>query len=206
MGWFVHMNGQGSGPYADADMVQMVAAGQVNETAHVCLEGTQTWLPVAQSPFQTKPKAAPQAAPSGDGLGYAILLLPLAAAAFMWFRITTMNLLQDPGGTLTMLGAGTIVVTAILMASEASQVGMGKLAVEKGKMGTGPAAWFIAAIVMWAIAFPWYLSKRRWYGKQNLVVGGVLVALVFVGSWYVLGSAIDHKKSEIRENLRGLAP
>ena len=48
MGWFVHMNGQGSGPYADADMVQMVAAGQVNETAHVCLEGTQTWLPVAQ--------------------------------------------------------------------------------------------------------------------------------------------------------------
>jgi hypothetical protein len=62
--------------------------------------------------------AAPTA---GEGLGYSILLLPLGTTFMIWFWIGSMNLLQDPASSLTMLGVATILGTATLAAIEASQ-------------------------------------------------------------------------------------
>lgn len=143
--------------------------------------------PLAASPISVS-------SPGGESLGYAILLLPFGATGLIWGWIGVgayTNKLQDPAGTLNAVGIGTIVATAILIGVEASALGMGKLAIERGrKTGSGPFTWFAAALFMWIVTYPWYLSHRRLYGRKSLVVGGILVAAIFVGSWALTSSEI----------------
>lgn len=217
MDWYVNRNGQAVGPCDDATVIGMIRNGELIGGS-VCPVGSQQWVDLAShAPFAEALRgAAPPPPPPppeqmsaassspGEALGYTILLLPLATTVLIWVWVGSMNLLQDPATTLTMLGFATILATTVLISVEASQLGMGKAAVEKGKRGNGPIAWFIGILVMWIVMFPWYLAKRRWYGKKNLVVGGVFVALVFLGSWVGMGTAIEQKKAEIRSQLQGI--
>lgn len=146
--------------------------------------------------------ASPVAAQGSEALGTIIVLLPLLATALIWFWVGSMNLLQDPSGTLTMLTIGTVVATAILMAVEASQLGMGSTLDARGKKGSSPAAWFFLTCLLWIVAFPWYLDQRRHYGRRPLVVAGILIGLLFVGSAFSMGSQIEAQKSRVRDSLQ----
>jgi predicted ABC-type sugar transport system permease subunit len=108
-----------------------------------------------------------------------------------------MNLLQGPGGSLTLLVVVTIGASAVLIAAEASQLGMGKFKDSRGKVSTGPIAWFVLTCLLWIVAFPWYLHQRRYFGRNSLAVGGLLVALVFTGSSYLMGQAIEEKMASL---------
>jgi hypothetical protein len=116
-----------------------------------------------------------------------------------------MNLLQRPDQTLTGVGVVTILLTAALVAAEASQLGMGsKTNPKSGKKDSGPVVWFIAMLMCWIIVYPWYLFTRSRYGKKNMIVGGLLVGAIFLGSWVMVGSAIESKREQIRNSLGSL--
>jgi len=136
---------------------------------------------------------------TSDALGIVIMLLPLAAAALMWFWISSMNLLQNPSSTLAGIVIVTILITSALMAVEASQLGMGGK--RDGKATTGPAGWFLCGLLLWIVALPAYLYSRSKFGVKNYVVGGLVSALVFCGVAYGLSSAIEQQKSEVRRNF-----
>ncbi len=205
MAWYVNHSGKTVGPVEDAQILAWILEGHL-PMGHVCAVGSQHWVDLAgYAPFAAallETSASPPAAPlahAGEGLGHAILLFPFGATFLIWLWVGNMNLLQDPASSLSVVGIATIVATAVLIAIEASQLGMGSLPVENGKKGSGPAAWFVASLLMWILAFPLYLSKRRWYGKRSLAIGGVLVALVFVASWAAMGATIETRKSAMRE-------
>lgn len=215
MDWYVNMSGQTAGPYDDAAVINLIRSGQLVR-GNVCPVGSQQWVDLASHPpfadalrsaAPPPPPPSPQSAvvatAPGEGFGYTILLLPLGATVLIWVWVGNMNLLQDPATALAMVGLSTILVTAVLVAVEASQLGMGKNPVENGKKGNGPVTWFFGTLLAWIVMFPWYLSKRRWYGKRSFAVVGMLVALVFCGSWATLGMMIEQKKAEIRRQLQG---
>lgn len=143
---------------------------------------------------------AVQNAPGGsEAIGVALLLIPLAATAAIWLWVGTMNMLQDPSGSLSAVVITTILLTAVLMAVEASQLGMGKPDA-KGLPSTGPVTWFIACAVLWIVAYPSYLAQRARFGRNSMWVGGLLVALVFVGSAWVMNGLLQNQQKRI-ENL-----
>ena len=144
------------------------------------------------------------AAGGGEGLGNALLLVPFGACFLIWFWVGEMNLLQRPDQTLLGLGVITILLTAALIAAEASQLEMGTTLNGKGKKDSGPVAWFIATLLFWVVMYPWYLFCRSRYGKKNLIVGGLLVAAIFLGSWIIVASAIDTKRAQILRSFDAL--
>src|ERR1700691_5873123 len=73
-----------------------------------------------QSDLRVPPQAvtAPAKSSGGEAIGIFLLLLPLASAFLIWFWVGQMNLLQGPDSSLSLLGCGTILTTAILVAAE----------------------------------------------------------------------------------------
>jgi hypothetical protein len=138
----------------------------------------------------------------GEALGTMIVAVPFIATILIWFWVGSMNLFQNPGGTLTLLTLGTVISTAILIAVEASQLGMGSRVDSRGKKGSSPAAWFVLSCLLWFVAFPWYLDQRRHYGRRPLVVAGILIGLVFIGSSFAMGSHIEAQKARVRDSLQ----
>lgn len=97
MRWHVSLAGRASGPWEEADVVRMAAAGQLD---HVQGENGGPWLPLAQSPFAAYVAAQPSAQPrtataqSGSSLSGAqwmfiigAMVLPLVAMLTTWVGI-----------------------------------------------------------------------------------------------------------------------
>jgi hypothetical protein len=206
MGWYVKRGEETVGPVDGTIVIQWVQQG-MRDGAQVRDESAGGWMPLTQSPFAQflmTPSPPVATRTSGEGLGYAILLLPLASTVLIWLWVGQMNLLQRTGSTLQLLGVGTVLATAVMMAVEANSLGMGKTGVEKGRVGTSPVVWFFCAILMWFLAFPIYLSKRKWYGRKSLAVGGTVVAIVFVASWWSMYSSIETATAHLRASLSNL--
>lgn len=135
--------------------------------------------------------------PAAD-YGMFLLAIPVVATMLIWFWVSGMNLLQSPGDTMALIMLATVLGTAIVAAMEASKVGMKS---DRKKGTYSPTAWFFIITLLWIIGYPVYLFKRKHYGLANRLVVGILVALVFVGSWSIINSAIEDKKAEIRGHL-----
>jgi len=202
MRWYVSRNGETTGPVEGSAIAQWGSEGLIVPGMFVRDEAGGNWTPVEQSPFASLISGAAAPAPGGEALGTVIVLLPLLATFLIWFWVGNMNLFQDPGGTLTMLTVGTGGATAILIAIEASQLGMGTKLDRRGKKGSSPIAWFFITCLLWIVAFPWYLDQRRHYGRRPLVIQGILIGLVFIGSSFAMGSQIEAQKSRVRDSLQ----
>lgn len=141
------------------------------------------WIPVEASTErrpQSKPASVPRGAPAQSSppagqtetIGTILLLIPLAGAALAWVG----GLAPD------MAIAGVVIACAVLIGVESSQLGMGK----SGRRGdTGPVAWVLGTLLLWVIAYPWYLFARGKYGMKNLGVVGLLCTLFFVGAFFL---------------------
>lgn len=149
------------------------------------------------------PGPAAAKAPVGEGLGIAHLLVPVGATVLIWLWVGSMSLLQDPQSTLALITVTTLLATGALAAVEASRLGIGSESDrnEHGRKRSGPATWFIFHLVLWILAFPSYLYWRSKYGAKNMVIGGLVVALLFTGTAIGMTAAIEAKKSEIRDRL-----
>lgn len=130
-----------------------------------------------------------------------LLAIPIISTVLIWFWVSGMNLLQSPGDTMNLIMIVTILGTAITAAMEASKVGMSS---DRVKGTQGPVGWFFVFILLWFIAYPYYLFKRKHYGLANRLVAGILVMLIFIGSFSAMSAAIEKKKAEVRGNLEQL--
>jgi|AntRauTorckE5430_2_1112549.scaffolds.fasta_scaffold06378_5 hypothetical protein len=145
----------------------------------------------------TSDQAALSSTPSAD-YGMFLLAIPVVTTMLIWFWVSGMNLFQSPGDTMALLMLATVLGTAIVAAMEASKAGMKS---DRKKGIYSATAWFFIITFLWIIGYPIYLYKRKHYGLTNRLVAGVLIALIFVGSWGIMSAAIDEKKAEVRGNL-----
>jgi len=126
---------------------------------------------------------------SGELFGILMLCCPVVAAMLIWFWVGSMNILQNPRSALTFITVATIIITAILAAVEASQLGFGSSS--SGKKETGPIGFFFGILLLWVISYPYYLYQRSKKGKKNLLAGGIIVALVFMLSLLSMNVALS---------------
>lgn len=133
--------------------------------------------------------------------GSFLLGIPLASTMLIWFWVSGMNLLQQPGNTMNLIMVATILGTAAVAAMEASKVGM---VPDRQKSSYSPTAWFFLITLFWIVGYPAYLLKRRHYGLKNRLVAGILVALLFTGSWSVMATAIDAQVTKLQHSIESI--
>jgi hypothetical protein len=209
MQWYAMMGTKTFGPLDGDTIAEWLRTGALNAHAFVRDEASG-WMPIAQSPFAAfVPGGAqvvvPAVAAGGEGLGTLIVLVPFLSTLLIWFWVGSMNLLQDPGGTLLMLSVITILGTALLIAVEASQLGMGKRLGSNGRGESGPIGWFIACALLWIVGYPWYLHKRKYFGRRSHLLAGIFFAGLFTFSTFSMGMAIEGRKAELRTKLGGFS-
>lgn len=147
--------------------------------------------------------AASSSAPAKQQADYGVVLLaiPVVACMLIWFWVSGMNLLQSPGDTMALIMLGTVLGTAAVAALEAGKLGMKS---DRQKGSYGPTSWFFLIALLWIVGYPAYLYKRKDYGVANRLALGLLVAVMFIGSWAIMNAAIESKKDEVRGNLENL--
>ena len=91
--------------------------------------------------------------------------------------------------------------TGIVAAMEAKSVGMTS---DKTKGTYSSTSWFFIISLLWVVGYPAYLFKRRQFGLKNRLVPGLAVAIVFMGSWLLMNTAIEDQKAEVRAELNQL--
>lgn len=129
----------------------------------------------------------------GETLGVLMLIAPATAAVLVWAWVGNMNLLQHPSEILWGISIVTILLTAILAAVDAEQLGM----------KPGGVGWFFGHVLLWLVAYPYYLYARSKAGAKNRCVLGVIVMLFFLGSTVLMGTAIEQRKQEVADIFAG---
>jgi hypothetical protein len=119
----------------------------------------------------------------------------------IWFWVAGMNLLQRPGDTMNLIMVATVVGTAIVASMEAGKVRMES---DRRKGTYSPTSWFFLITLLWIVGYPAYLLKRRHYGLKNRIVAGVMVALLFMGSWSVMAAAIDSQITKVQQQFKSI--
>lgn len=118
-----------------------------------------------------------------------LLAIPVIGIMLIWYWVTGMNLLQSPGSTTELIMTLTIFGTAIVASMESNKVGM------KGVYAPIPC--FFSMLIGWLIFYPLYLYKRKYYGLKNLSLLGLLIALVFTGSYFFISMAIEKQEEKV---------
>jgi len=190
-------------------------AGSITRETLYWQEGFTEWLPIGSIQYLLEPSAtatsikqrvlptppskrrafqAAVANPSrqnAETLGIVLVVLPIGAAIVMWFARMFMG--PNPMVT-TMLGIATVLLTAVVMAIEASQLGMGSET--SGKRTTGPLIWFFGGVLLWVVCYPAYLFMRSRFGVANYLAGGIVAAVAFLGvSYYANSGGVPQKAS-----------
>jgi len=143
-----------------------------------------------------------------ETLGLFILIIPVAASFLSVFWIGGLQLIDNPMSKLLWLSSITIIATAVLAALEANNNGVGKR-----KKEAGPIVVFIGLMVFWIIFYPRYLFDRKKYGLKNLLLPGLVITVIFSGSFFYMVNEIDQaersfrykveeSEKELRENIK----
>jgi hypothetical protein len=75
---------------------------------------------------------------------------------------------------------------------------------DKAMGSYSPGQWAALLALLWVIGYPAYLFKRRHYGKANLIVSGIVVAVIFIGSAGIILAAINAKVGELQASLAAI--
>jgi hypothetical protein len=139
----------------------------------------------ALPPGPTRPEANIRSSEQGETLAVLALLLPLVAQGLaLACRFESM-------GIEIVLGYGTIVVTALILAVDAACLGTVDL---HGTQRSGPGSLFFGIIFIWIICYPVAFFRRRHFGRPNLgplalLVAGFFVAVPMLGNLARFGVA-----------------
>ncbi len=158
---------------------------------------------------ETNAHESQSAASSPDVMGVLLLLLPLIGGGLLflsWYKaggefmviearevFTTANYLLIAAFVVVMLGS------AILVGIDAAILGYGKD--ENNKvvaLRTGPAAWAFGQLLLWLIAYPWYISARKHASERaaDYTSGATIFTVLFL-----IGAVTVYMLNSEREKL-----
>jgi hypothetical protein len=146
-----------------------------------------------------------QSVSQNEVAGTVLIALPCLGALLNLFWVGNMRLIDGPMAMLQFIAVIVVVGTAILASIEAARLGFGKDPTRPKIERTSPMLWFFGFLLLWIWEYPRYLYVRSRFGMKNLCAVGVLVALLFIVSVGVIGTAISESQSELRSQLDGLS-
>jgi len=181
-------------------------AGSITRETLYWQEGFAEWLPIGSiqhllEPTPPTPSIGPHvfqtavASPQkAETLGIVLVVLPIGAAIVM--GVARMFIGQNLI-VATMISLATVLLTAVVMTIEASQLGMGSET--SGKRTTGPLMWFFGGVLFWVVCYPAYLFMRSRFGVANYLAGGIVAAVAFLGVSYYANSGTVPRKASIAQ-------
>jgi len=131
----------------------------------------------AREPLEfTLPEVRIRRSGSGETLAVLALLLPLLAQGLI------LACRFDSLAIGVVLGWGTVIVTAVLLAIDAALLGTIDL---QGTRRASPGALFAGIFLLWIVCYPVAFFRRRHFGRPNLGVFAIVVAVFFVAVPFV---------------------
>ena len=137
----------------------------------------------AETPAEP-PQPAPAARRPSEGLALAMLAVPVAAGVLIWqaefFHLTARAAI--------LVGACTVVLTAILGYLDARQLllGCASGALPTGRPLTPPPVAFCAILSVWFIGYLAHFVGRRRLGARNLIVPALVAIAAFVTPTFMI--------------------
>lgn len=126
-----------------------------------------------------------------ETIGTIALVLPICSAIVTYLWTSRMTPLDNTDSFAIAITIFTIVITAILIAIEANNVGEDLNG--EDKKSESPVVWFIIGLFMWIVAFPMWMARRKKYGLKNYFSLALISAVIFVATPWV------HPHSPIKE-------
>jgi hypothetical protein len=133
--------------------------------------------------------------------GWALLGIPVAGTLLIWGWVSNLTMFQGPSGATALVVAAVVIGTAAIASIEAAKLGMRTNSREDT---FSPTEWALMILLIWIVGYPAYLFKRRRYGRSNLLLGGLFVAVAFAGSAAFVYNEIDHHMTELLRSFGGL--
>lgn len=134
-------------------------------------------------------------------LGVVLVVLPVIGTLLLWLWVGNMSLLEGVGNSLMLVTLLTILGTASVAAYEASK---NSGFAEESAPTYSSLQWFLIVTMLWIVGYPAYLLKRKYYGLKSYLLPGLVLAVIFSGTAFLLGVAVEEKKAEVRKGLEGL--
>jgi hypothetical protein len=153
------------------------------------------------SDLSASPSAPLRQTQSTADFGWALLGIPVAGTLLIWGWVLNLSMFQGPGGATGLVVATVVIGTAAIASIEAAKLGM---RTDSREDTFSPTEWALMILLIWIIGYPAYLYKRRRYGRSNLLLGGIFVAAVFVGSAAFVYTAIDHHMADLLRSFERL--
>ena len=210
---WIGRDGQKFGPYTEASIRQWLSQGQLTPETPAWCKGMTTWgrlsdivadstvpppvvvppPPVEHVRVNNPANGAPYPS-SGADYGMFLLAIPVIAVCLTWFWIGSMNLLESPDSKLNLIIFATVIGTAFLAAIEAQKIGM---KYDRKNKTHSPTQWFFSLLLLWIVGYPVYLYERKRYGLKNLLFWGIVVAIAFCVSSYLMSASIEETRRHI---------
>lgn len=140
-------------------------------------------------------------AKNSEGIGLMLVLLPLGAALVDWFYVGSMNLLQNPSSTLSLITILVVLISAVLIAVEANSLGFGNGKAQDGKKDSSPIIWAIFTIFIWIVAVPYYCYRRSRYNRKNLTLASLATVLIFLVTIIGMNYAIEQQRDKVLKSF-----
>lgn len=130
--------------------------------------------------------------------GLILLAIPLVSTLLIWFWVGSMSLLQNPASSLGLILIATSLGTAAVAAYEVAKTG----ANTNPELNTySPTAWFFLITLLWVYGYPLYLYKRKQAGLANRIIPGVIIGIIYIGSWILMLVAVEEQKAELLSDM-----
>jgi len=152
-----------------------------------------------------------------DVLGIPLVMLPIAGMALLymaWSKVSgsfmliqARSVLDGAKGNFYLALAVVLIGSALLIGIDASRFGYGKnKAHAKSALRTGPIGWAFGQLLMWIIAYPWYMASRVHASSKAIKLGSIslLLALGFTGGLVFVNSVIDDRIDQVNDRLSNL--
>jgi hypothetical protein len=134
----------------------------------------------------------------GTRVRYDVLLLgiPVAATLALWLWVGDQNLALAPQRSLLLISLINVLGTAVAACLEARAFNSRR----HGGHHLDPPIWFALIALLWVLAYPLYLYRRKAYGIPSLLAAGITLSIIF--SFSV--AAVDYHIEERQQALQRL--
>ena len=86
----------------------------------------------------------------------------------------------------TAIGIATVIATSVGNAIDAHYLKMGTAEdIDTQGRRAGPLRWFLLHLVIWPVAYPWYMHRRFEYGVGSAGLLRLAVMIGFLAAWLV---------------------
>jgi len=149
-----------------------------------------------------------------DVLGIPLLIIPLVGIALLymsWSKISgsfmliqARSIIDGAKGNYYLALGVVLLGSALLIGIDAARFGFGQnKAHQKSALRTGPVGWAFGQLLLWIIAYPWYMSSRKHASSKAMGLGPIalLLAICFTIGLVLVNGVIDERVEEVNSRL-----